>query len=80
VAAFEFADVTGGRLKGEVAQGIALFKGVPFAAPPIRTLRWKAPQPVIPWSGTGEAKTFAPACVQPWNAGPHLPDSEGIKA
>ncbi|MEA3139325.1 MAG: para-nitrobenzyl esterase [Gammaproteobacteria bacterium] len=69
-AAIEIADVTGGRLKGEMAQGIALFKGVPFAAPPVGTLRWKAPQPVIPWSGTRDASTFAPACVQPWNAEP----------
>jgi hypothetical protein len=34
-AAIELADVTGGRLKGEVANGIASFKGVPFAAPPV---------------------------------------------
>jgi para-nitrobenzyl esterase len=65
-AAIEFADVTGGRLKGAVTNGIASFKGVPFAAPPIGALRWKAPQPVIPWSATRNANTFAPACVQPW--------------
>ena len=62
-AAIEHADVTGGRLKGEVADGIASFKGVPFAAPPVGALRWKAPQPVLAWSRTRNANTFAPACV-----------------
>ena len=30
---------------------IHIFKGIPFAAPPVGNLRWKAPQPVLPWSG-----------------------------
>ena len=65
-AAIESADVTGGRLKGEVTNGIASFKGVPFAAPPVGALRWRAPQPVVEWSGTRNANTLAPACAQPW--------------
>jgi carboxylesterase family protein len=67
-AAIEFADVTGGRLEGEVADGIASFRGVPFAAPPVGVRRWKAPQPVLSWSGTRNANRFAPACVQPRSA------------
>jgi para-nitrobenzyl esterase len=74
-AAAEFTDVTGGRLKGEVANGIASFKGVPFAAPPVGALRWKAPQSVIAWSGTRNANVFAPACIQPWS-GDSAPISE----
>ncbi|HEY0745461.1 MAG TPA: carboxylesterase family protein [Steroidobacteraceae bacterium] len=65
-AAIEFVDVTGGRLKGEVTNGIASFTGVPFAAPPIGSLRWKAPQAMVAWHGTRNANTLAPACAQPW--------------
>jgi para-nitrobenzyl esterase len=58
------ADVTGGRVAGVVASGIGTFKGIPFAAPPVGALRWKAPQPVKPWTGVKQASAFAPACVQ----------------
>jgi para-nitrobenzyl esterase len=74
-AAIDSADVTGGRLHGEVNNGLTAFKGVPFAAPPIADLRWRVPQPVVPWRGTREANTFAPACVQPWWEAPN-PSSE----
>src|SRR5712671_36480 len=43
--------VTGGELQGVVKDGVASFKGIPFAAPPIGELRWKPPRPVKPWSG-----------------------------
>ncbi len=56
--------VTGGRVSGVVANSIAAFKGIPFAAPPVGTLRWKAPQPVQPWTGVKAASTFAAGCVQ----------------
>ena len=58
------AAVTGGRVSGVVANGIAAFKGIPFAAPPIGALRWKAPQPVKEWTGVKAASTFAPGCIQ----------------
>ncbi|HKF68895.1 MAG TPA: carboxylesterase family protein, partial [Vicinamibacterales bacterium] len=58
------ADVTGGRVAGVVANGIASFKGIPFAAPPVGALRWKAPQPVKPWTGVRQASTFGASCVQ----------------
>ena len=58
------AAVTGGRVSGVVANGIASFKGIPFAAPPIGGLRWRAPQPVKPWTGVKAATAFAPSCVQ----------------
>src|SRR6201992_317584 len=65
-AAVEYADVTGGRLKGEGHDGLGVFKGMPLAAPPIADLRWRVPQAVVPWQGTRVADTFAPACTQPW--------------
>ena len=58
------AKVTGGTVEGIVHDGIASFKGIPFAAPPVGELRWKAPQPVIPWDGIKAASNFAPAPMQ----------------
>ena len=58
------ATVAGGKLMGVEHDGIVSFKGIPFAAPPVGALRWKAPQPLKAWSGTKTADTFAPACIQ----------------
>jgi len=59
------AEVTGGKVAGVAgSNGIVAFKGIPFAAAPVGPLRWKAPQPLKPWTGTLGARTFAPACVQ----------------
>jgi para-nitrobenzyl esterase len=66
LAAIEYADITGGRVQGEVKDGLGSFKGLPFAAPPVGGLRWRVPQPVVAWSGVRNADTFAPACIQPW--------------
>lgn len=57
-------DVTGGKVSGVVANGIASFKGIPFAAPPVGALRWKAPQPVQAWTGVKQATEYGPSCVQ----------------
>ncbi len=40
-----------GQVKGAVKDGVLAFKGIPFAAPPTGQLRWRAPQPVTPWTG-----------------------------
>ncbi len=56
--------VTGGRVEGVVADGIASFKGIPFAAPPVGELRWRSPQPVRPWTGIRRTDRFAPSCIQ----------------
>ena len=47
-----------GVLEGTLESGIKIFRGIPFAAPPVGDLRWKAPQPVQPWTGVREAKKF----------------------
>jgi para-nitrobenzyl esterase len=65
-AAIQYAQVSGGRVQGEVQDGLASFKGLPFAAPPVGALRWRVPQPVVAWSGVRKADAFAPACMQPW--------------
>ncbi|MEN6428085.1 MAG: carboxylesterase family protein [Phycisphaerales bacterium] len=57
--------VAGGEARGVVKDGIASFKGIPFAAPPVGELRWKSPQPVVPWDGVREADQFGPPPMQP---------------
>src|SRR5438105_652811 len=43
---------------------VRIFKGVPFAAPPLGDLRWKAPQPMPKWNGVRQADKFGSACLQ----------------
>jgi para-nitrobenzyl esterase len=43
---------------------IYIYKGIPFAAPPIAALRWKAPQPVTPWTGVKKCEAFGPSAPQ----------------
>lgn len=54
-----------GKLSGEISDGLKVFRGVPFAAPPIGALRFKAPQPVEPWEGVRSATEFAASPMQP---------------
>ena len=61
-AAIVQAEVTGGAVSGTVDGGISSFKGIPFAAPPVGELRWKAPQKVVAWRGIKKADAFAPQC------------------
>jgi len=56
--------VDGGLISGTTADGVRSFKGIPFAAPPVGELRWKAPQPVIAWNGVRECNDFGPQCPQ----------------
>src|SRR5579863_38863 len=71
-AAIQLASVAGaqqvvtesGALTGVHEGGISVYKGVPFAAPPLGDLRWRPPLPVASWTGTRKADAFAPACMQ----------------
>lgn len=58
----------------------AVWKGIPYAAPPIGDLRWRAPQSVASWSDTLEAIEFGPSCIQPPNpiAGKNAPEHEHV--
>jgi para-nitrobenzyl esterase len=47
-----------------VTNGIATFLGIPYAAPPVRALRWRAPQPPEAWNGIRAADEFGSDCVQ----------------
>jgi para-nitrobenzyl esterase len=53
-----------GAVSGVQEDGLSVYKGVPFAAPPVGDLRWRAPAPLTHWTGTRRADAFAPACVQ----------------
>ncbi|MEP6746971.1 MAG: carboxylesterase family protein [Bacteroidota bacterium] len=56
--------VAGGLLQGTVEDGLNVYKGIPFAAPPVGELRWKAPQPAAKWDGVRMADKFAPGAMQ----------------
>lgn len=59
--------VTGGQIRGVLSgehADLIAFKGVPFAAPPVGELRWRAPAPVVPWQGVRLADTTGSACPQ----------------
>jgi para-nitrobenzyl esterase len=63
-AATETVKVDGGQISGLAADGVRVFKGIPFAAPPVGDLRWRAPQPAVPWTGVKAADKFGAQCVQ----------------
>ena len=71
--------VTGGDVHGRMVNGSLSFQGIPFAAPPLATLRWKAPQPVVPWTTARDGARAGPSCLQNnenWNKGDWLRGSE----
>lgn len=56
--------VTGGAIVGADDGTLRTYFGVPFAAPPVGNLRWRAPQPVVPWQGAKVTREYSPACSQ----------------
>ena len=56
--------VEGGALAGAASDGVLSFKGIPFAAPPVGALRWRAPQPAPAWSGVRPATAYGHDCMQ----------------
>src|SRR5437899_3208389 len=58
--------VDGGLVSSTISwgNGVRMYRGIPFAAPPVGNLRWKEPQPVVTWEGVRAADHFGPACVQ----------------
>jgi hypothetical protein len=57
------ARIDTGSLSGITAAGVASFKGIPYAAPPVGALRWRMPQPPRPWTAV-KADKFGPSCRQ----------------
>jgi para-nitrobenzyl esterase len=56
-----------GLLQGIYEDGLTVYKGIPFAAPPVGDLRWRAPQPAALWKDVKQANEFAPAPIQGGN-------------
>ena len=67
--------VSTGQLRGSLtADGVAVFKNIPFAQPPVRERRWREPLPAKAWTGVRDATAFGPMCHQ--NDNKQLPHSE----
>ncbi len=58
------ATTASGELEGVRSDGLDVFRGIPFAAPPVGNLRWREPQPPASWSGVRSAAAFGNACIQ----------------
>ena len=73
VAAEPVVATRAGTVEGRREAGIEVFRGLPFAAPPVGGLRWREPQAVQAWTGTRRADAHAASCVQL----PGIPESAG---
>ncbi len=62
----EIVVIDSGQVQGTVSADskVRMFRGIPFAAPPVGPLRWKAPQPVAKWDGVRQATEFGSRCMQ----------------
>jgi para-nitrobenzyl esterase len=70
------AETSGGTLRGERDGGVTVFRGVPYAAPPVESLRWRSPRPVEPWAGVREATRFGP--IPPQDISPERLAKRGV--
>ncbi len=65
---------TAGRVRGSIENEVAVFRGIPFAEPPVGALRFGAPQPPRPWDGVRDAVAFGPSAPQaPFPGSPPVP-------
>jgi para-nitrobenzyl esterase len=61
-----------GLVQGTAEDGLTVYRGIPFAAPPVGDLRWRAPRPAARWEGVKPATRFAPKPIQ---GAPNAPDT-----
>ena len=65
--------IEGGAVRGAALSGVYEFLGLPYAAPPTGSLRWRSPRSPREWRGVRDATQFAPSCPQPTRDNPFLP-------
>ena len=61
-----------GQVQGTSEDGLTVYRGIPFAAPPVGDLRWRAPQPAAKWDGVRPADKFGPSPIQGARTGPSM--------
>lgn len=75
-------DAPSGAVRGSAEGDLNVFRGIPYAVPPVQAMRWRPPAPLARWKDVRAATEFGPACVQPQSklasvyAGDPLPVSE----
>ena len=60
--------IESGKVSGQALgdnKDVMVFRGIPYAKPPVGTLRWKPPEEVKAWKGIRESTAYGPACMQP---------------
>jgi para-nitrobenzyl esterase len=73
---FSLIDTPSGRLVGKFQGSLHVFKGIPYAAPPVGAARWKPPAPLPPWKEARQATEFGASCIQPATPVPNLYTSD----
>lgn len=64
VTAAQVVSTESGKVAGGTSDGVSSWKGIPFAAPPVGPLRWRAPQPAARWDGVRQATAYGHDCMQ----------------
>jgi len=70
--------IDSGILVGESENGVTVFKGIPYAKPPVGDLRWMPPRKPDKWDGERDATQFALPCIQPVNSDGKTPNGGGV--
>lgn len=65
-----------GKLVGEAGREVRTYLGIPYAAPPVGDLRWRAPQPVVPWSGVRDCRQYSKTAPQDSDGAFDFPQDE----
>jgi para-nitrobenzyl esterase len=70
IASAPVVNAPAGTLQGQSEDGLNVFKGIPYAMPPVGPLRWKPPVEMPRWNGVKQATQYGNACMQPVSKGP----------
>ncbi|NCN84318.1 MAG: carboxylesterase family protein [Sphingomonadales bacterium] len=72
VAKDALVEAPAGTVRGSVERDVQVFRGIPYAIPPVGDRRWSPPQPLPVWEGVRDADKFGAACMQPGPRGPSI--------